>query len=72
MHAGALWATRHYYRMDATMSAKILRILKDLCDEFRLKSRLFAQLVGRYVRWKMAHEERRVRSGWVYDPPTYC
>lgn len=72
LYAGALWATRHWYRADAALSAKISRVLKDVYDEFGLKSRLAAPLVGRYVRWKMWREERRLCRGWTYEPPTYC
>jgi len=72
LYAGALWATRHWYRADAALSAKISRVLKDIHNEFGLKSRLAAPLVGRYVRWKMWREERRLRRGWTYEPPTFC
>ncbi len=72
MFAGALWAARHWYRKDASQSAKISSILKGIYDEFGLKSRLAAPLVGRYVRWMMAREERRIRRGWMFEPPTFC
>jgi hypothetical protein len=72
MYAGALWAARHWYRKDALQSAKISSILKDIYAEFGLKSRLVAPLVGRYVRWMMAREERRIRRGWMFEPPTFC
>ncbi|MFH1748268.1 MAG: B12-binding domain-containing radical SAM protein, partial [Planctomycetota bacterium] len=72
MYAGALWATRHWYRDDPALSAKIARILKDIYREFGLKSRLAAPLVGRYLRFTMAREDRRLRQGWTYEPPTFC
>lgn len=72
LYAGALWATRDYYRKNVTMSNKISRLLKDLYEEFGLKSRLTAPLVGRYVRWMMAREERRLGNGFAYEPPTFC
>ena len=48
------------------------RILEDVHREFGLKSRLVAPLLGRYVRFMMARESRRLRHGWTYEPPTYC
>ncbi len=72
LFAGALWATRHYYRRDAAIADKVSRVLEEVCDEFGLKSRLTAPLIGRYIRWTMAREERRLRRGWTYEPPTFC
>jgi len=71
VYAGALWAARHWYRDDPAMSAKISRILKDIYREYGLKSRLAAPLVGRYLRFTMAREARRLRRGWTYEPPTF-
>ncbi len=71
-YAGALWAARHWFRRDRTLSAKVARVLKDIHCGFGLKSRLAAPLVGRYVRFMMAREDRRLRRGWTYEPPTFC
>ena len=71
-HAGALWAARRWFRRDPILSAKILRILRDIYREFGLKSRLAAPLVGRYLRIMMQREDRRLRRGWTYEPPTFC
>lgn len=71
-YAGALWATRHWYRNNPALSAKISRILNDIYREFGLKSRLVAPLVGRYLRFTMAREDRRLRQGWTYEPQTFC
>ena len=72
MYAGALWATRDWYRDDDALSAKITQILRDIYREFGLKARLAAPLVGRYLRFTMAREARRLRQGWTYEPPTFC
>ena len=71
LYAGALWAARHWYRDDPALSAKIARILKDIYREFGLKSRLAAPLIGRYLRFTMAREDRRLRQGWTYEPQTF-
>ncbi|MFQ5411984.1 MAG: B12-binding domain-containing radical SAM protein, partial [Phycisphaerae bacterium] len=71
-YAGALWATRRWFRRNFTLSAKISRILKELYREYGLKSRLAAPIVGRYLRFMMKREDRRLRRGWTYEPPTFC
>ena len=70
-YAGALWATRRWYRDDPAMSAKISSILRDVYREFGLKARLAAQVVGRYLSITMAREDRRLSEGWTYEPPTF-
>ena len=72
MYAGAMWAVRSWYRDDPKLSAKISEILKDIYREFGLKSRLAGPLIGRYLKFTMAREERRLREGWTYEPQTFC
>jgi hypothetical protein len=70
-YAGALWATRDWFRSNPVLSAKISRILTDIHHEFGLKSRLVAPLLGRYLRFTLGREDRRLRRGWTYEPPTF-
>ncbi|MHC4419892.1 MAG: B12-binding domain-containing radical SAM protein [Planctomycetota bacterium] len=72
VHAGGLWAARRWFRRDPALSAKIARILKDAYREFGLTSRLAAPVVGRYLYLMIKHEDRRLRRGWTYEPPTLC
>ena len=61
----------HYYRKDPTMQAKMKTLRDDLIREFGLKARL-ASLYGRfYVSRKVRQEEKRLASGWTYEPPTF-
>jgi hypothetical protein len=53
------------------LCAKMDALLKDLHDEFGLKSRFYSAVGGRYVYWKMRREERRLARGWTYEPPTF-
>ncbi len=71
-HAGTLWAARRWFRHDRALSAKFSRILRDIYAEFGPKSRVAAPLVGRYLRFMMEREDRRLRRGWTYEPPTFC
>jgi radical SAM superfamily enzyme YgiQ (UPF0313 family) len=71
-YAAVLWAARHWFRGEPALAEKISRILEDIYREFGLKSRLAAPLMGRYVRFIMAREDRRLRRGWTYEPQTFC
>jgi hypothetical protein len=46
-------------------------LLKDINREFGWRSRLSALLGGPYVLRKIRQEERRLASGWTYEPPTF-
>jgi hypothetical protein len=72
MFAGALWAARRWLRGAPAMSERISAVLKEIQREFGLKSRLAAPLAGTYLRVMLAREERRLRRGWTYEPPTIC
>jgi hypothetical protein len=72
VYAGALRAARHWFRGEPALAEKMARTLQDVYREFGLKSRLAALLIGRYVRFMLAREDRRLRRGWTYEPPTFC
>jgi len=72
VYAGILWAARRWFRDKPAVVQKISRILKDIYREFGLKARVTAPLVGRYGGFMMAREDRRLREGWTYEPPTFC
>jgi radical SAM superfamily enzyme YgiQ (UPF0313 family) len=70
-YSACLWAARRWYRRDRPMMDKISSTLKELYGELGLKARLIAPLAGRYVYTKLKREERRLSSGWTYEPPTF-
>jgi len=70
--AGALWAAKRWFRDDPELTAKISGVLKEIHLEFGMKSRLIAPLLGRYLQGKLSREDRRLRRGWTYEPPTFC
>ena len=70
-YSAMVGAAERYYRDNPTMRAKMSAILKDLRQEFGLKSRL-AALYGRWqVFRKIRQEEKRLAEGWTYEPPTF-
>ena len=71
-YAGALWASARWFRSDPAMAAKIKSLLDEIHREFGIKSRLAAMTVGRYLRYSLAREARRLQRGWTYEPPVFC
>jgi hypothetical protein len=70
-YAGSLWAARSWFRSQPAMREKISQVLEDVYQEFGIKARLAAPLIGRYLRFMIGREERRLRRGWTYEPPTF-
>ena len=69
-YAGAVWATRHYFRRNAPLHARYTQLLHDLYEEFGLKTRIIAPLVGAFCYGTIRREERRLAKGWTYEPTT--
>jgi len=70
-YGACLWDARRWYRGDKPMKEKISRTLRDFYSELGLKARLIAPIAGRVVYKKLKREERRLSSGWTYEPPTF-
>ena len=70
-YAGALWAARRRYRDDPHRFQLIAHILAELYTEFGWKARLAAPIVGFRFYQALRREERRLKSGWTYEPPTF-
>ncbi|MCH9014178.1 MAG: hypothetical protein IH877_00655 [Gemmatimonadetes bacterium] len=69
--AGVLWATRRWFRSNPILKSKITGVLRELYREFGFKSRVSAPFVGRYIQFLLHREDRRLRRGWTYEPPTF-
>jgi len=69
--AGALWASRRWFRDNPVVAGKMSAILRDIRRQFGLKSRLAAPLVGRYLLMSLRREDKRLRRGQTWEPPTY-
>lgn len=70
-YAGAVWAMRKWYHDDAKMAANLDALLKDLYKTFGLATRILAPLIGRYLRFTLKREEKRLAAGWTYEPPCF-
>lgn len=69
IYAGSVWAMRHWYRGNRPLVARLTGLLRDLYAEFGLPARIMAPAVGLFVLVNLFREDRRLRSGWTYEPP---
>jgi radical SAM superfamily enzyme YgiQ (UPF0313 family) len=70
-YASALWAGRKWFKSTPELREKITVALREIYANFGLISRLTAPLAGRLVYRKLRNEERRLKEGWTYEPPTF-
>lgn len=69
-YAGATWAMARWYRRDPRIAREASRILQELYDEFGMKTRLAAMLIGPYIYVHIVLEAKRLARGWTYEPST--
>ncbi len=67
-YAGAVWATRKWYRNDKPIAEKADKLLKDIYATLGWKTRLIAPLFGRFAFFALKREEERLAKGWAYEP----
>ncbi|QEG38010.1 B12-binding domain-containing radical SAM protein [Bythopirellula goksoeyrii] len=70
-YAGVLWATRKYYWHEPRRVEQINGLLRELHAEFGWRSRLAAPIAGRYLYRSLIRQEKQLRNGWIYEPPTF-
>ncbi len=70
-YAGVLWAARQWFAGNAALKARLGAVLNDLYREVGIKARIIAPLAGRFILHKLRQEERRLKEGWTYEPPTF-
>ncbi len=70
-YAGVLWAARRAYLGQTRLTNQMSQLLEEIHREFGWKSRWATPIVGRHLYRLLRLEERRLQSGWTYEPPTY-
>jgi hypothetical protein len=70
-YAGAVWATRKWYRNDKRIAEKADTLLKDIYATFGWRTRLIAPLIGRFTLFTLKKEEERLAKGWSYEPSSF-
>jgi hypothetical protein len=71
-YAGAVWAMQKHYRKSQEISKKLSCLLHDIYAEFGWRTRIIAPFIGCYLYVTIKFEERRLASGWTYEPITFC
>jgi radical SAM superfamily enzyme YgiQ (UPF0313 family) len=70
-YAGALWAARRWFKGNSRVTEKMTGVLNDIYQEFGIKSRVAAPLVGQIVLYHLRKEEKRLAGNYTYEPPTF-
>jgi radical SAM superfamily enzyme YgiQ (UPF0313 family) len=71
-YAGALWASERWFaRSNPVLAARLRVTRRGIEREFGWKARLAARVVGPVVLATLWREERRLRRGRTYEPPTF-
>jgi radical SAM superfamily enzyme YgiQ (UPF0313 family) len=69
---GAVWAMEKYFRnRNHQLAQRIRAVREEIHGEFRLKARVLGAISGGFLRSRIWSEERRLRRGWTYEPPTF-
>lgn len=71
VYAGAAWAAERWLKDRPAARARARAVRAALRREFGVRSAIAAPLIGRVVLAAMHREERRLRAGHAYEPPTF-
>lgn len=69
-YAGIVWAAERWARNNPSVRQKVKVVRRDLQAAFGWRTVLWGTLVGPVLRATVWLEERRLRRGWTYEPPT--
>jgi hypothetical protein len=70
-YAGLLWATEHHIRAaNKAISEQVRALRLEIELEFGAFARLAARALGPVLLWTARREEKRLQSGWTYEPRT--
>ncbi len=71
VYNAALWSMEKDFRkVNRAVSDDIRTLRKEIEEEFGFTSRIATLALGPFLRWTTRREERRLASGWTYEPPT--
>jgi hypothetical protein len=71
-YPATLWAARKWFhKSNPALSTKLTMLLNEIKQEIGLKARLAAPLGGRVALSKLRKEDRLLKAGWMYEPPTF-
>ncbi len=65
-------AALQYYHDQPALKARFEILMAELVAQYGEQAQHFATAAGPYVLEKIRDEERRLKAGWTYEPPTFC
>ena len=67
-----LWAAQQWFKdRNQALVQKLSGLLDEIKREIGVKARLVAPLAGRFVWSKLVQEDKRLKTGATYEPPTF-
>jgi radical SAM superfamily enzyme YgiQ (UPF0313 family) len=71
-YAAALWAMERYFHgRNQPLVGKIRHLRAGIIREFGPRAALLGNIGGRLVGKMIQREEKKLREGWTYEPPTF-
>lgn len=71
-YPATLWAARRWFKgKNPELVQKLSALLDEIKREIGIKARLIAPLAGRFVWSRLRREEKRLKAGVTYEPPTF-
>jgi radical SAM superfamily enzyme YgiQ (UPF0313 family) len=70
VYPAAVWAAEKRLG-DSPLRARLAALRRALAREFGWRARASARMLGPILLVALAREERRLRKGWTYEPPTF-
>jgi hypothetical protein len=70
LYAAAVWTSRRWFKNNPNVAQKMTTLLDDIYQEFGLKPRLAAPVLGSILMYFLRKEDERLKQGKTYEPPT--
>jgi radical SAM superfamily enzyme YgiQ (UPF0313 family) len=71
-YTAALWAMEREFKVvNSKVSEQIGALRREIQSEFPIVARLSSTVLGPILLWSTRREERRLKSGQTYEPPTF-
>ena len=71
-YPASLWAAQRWFQeRNQAIAQKLSALLEEIKREIGIKARLVAPLAGRFVLSRLRQEDKRLKTGRTYEPPTF-
>ncbi len=67
----SLWAAKRFFKDNAPLAARLDALLKELYQEFGLRARFTAPVLGSLLLGRIRRETKKLANGGTYEPPTF-